>query len=78
MPALFPLGGIMLNRNSRGRLCPDYAEHQADGPTRVGRLAVLLVRDQPAAARACVRRRGMAGQGRGGLVLVYLRLRGAL
>ena len=33
MPALFPLGGIMLNRNSRGRLCPDYAEHQADGPS---------------------------------------------
>ena len=23
----------MLNRNSRGRLCPDYAEHQADDPT---------------------------------------------
>ena len=33
MPALFPLGGIMLNRNSRGRWCRDYAEHQADGPS---------------------------------------------
>ena len=33
MPALFPLGGIMLNRNSPRRLCPDYAEHQADDPT---------------------------------------------
>eukprot|EP01043_Picozoa_sp_COSAG02_P107408 COSAG02_NODE_43417_length_375_cov_0.594203_1_plen_114_part_10 len=41
-------------------------------------LALLLVCHQPAAARACVRRRGMAGQGRGGLVLVYLRFRGAL
>ena len=41
-------------------------------------LALLLVCHQPATARACVRHHGMAGQGRGGLVLVYLRLRGAL